>query len=147
MMRARCWIMLAALSLTACAAHGRTAEPPEDPPLAEWDGPLLPEETVKTAERVEASSAYANGEREAHGAIRRGELALRTFDLPPDCRDKYARLLWRKHRIAHLAIADCAVGMTLHSRALGFNAVMEAEIGRRFGADTLAAAARQAGCS
>ncbi|MCY1057293.1 hypothetical protein [Nannocystis sp. SCPEA4] len=149
MTRVRWRSTIAALSLAACAAHGPTptAHAPEDPPpLAEWDGPSIPEALVKAAERAVTASAYASGKREAYRAIDRGELALHTSSLPAECRQRYGKLLWRKHRIEHRPPADRVVDEALRDRLDGFNAVMKAEIERRFGTDALAAAARQAGC-
>lgn len=141
--------LLVALSLAACAEHGpspATSHPESPPPpLAEWDGPSIPESAVKAFEALQAS-AYAQGEREARAALGRGELTLQTFGLPAPCRERYARLLWHEHRIEHRALSDCAAVDELRMRAHGFNKVMEAEIGRRFGADALAVAARKAGC-
>ncbi|WP_100793212.1 hypothetical protein [Nannocystis exedens] len=141
--------LLVALGLAACAGHDPSpalAQPEEPPPpLAEWDGPNIPDAAVKAFEALQAS-AYAQGEREALAALGRGELALQTFGPPPACRERYARLLWRRHRIEHRALTDCATADEQRMRVHGFNKIMEAEIGRRFGADALATAARKAGC-
>ncbi|MFY0537453.1 hypothetical protein [Nannocystis pusilla] len=139
--------LLVALSLAACAGHepSPATSHPEGPPppLAEWDGPNIPETAVKAFEALQAS-AYAQGEREARAALSRGELALQTFGLPAPCRERYARLLWHEHRIEHRALSNCAAVEEL--RAHGFNKVMEAEIERRFGTEALVVAARRAGC-
>lgn len=139
--------LLVALHLAACAAHGRDPDidvPEADPPLAEWDGPEIPEALV--AAHAEAA-AYASGERDALAAIRSGELALATYGAPADCSKKYDRLLWRRHRVAVRRVAGCNVDMRTFKHVEGFNTVMASEIGRRFGADALDAVAREAGCS
>lgn len=151
--------LLVALSLIACAAHEPAPRPrapdtpparPPEPPMGPEPAPLLAPEPVVVAE-VETRGAatlppYERGKQDALAAIERDELEIETFGHPARCRSAYAQILADTYKVRLREVAGCIVDSTILEHARGYNEVMQAEIERRYGADTFKKAAAAAGC-
>jgi hypothetical protein len=83
--------------------------------------------------------ASASGQGAARRDIDRGHLELRGYGLPASWVPAYARLLKERLQVEYKQVAGCEVTDDLVNETDAYNAVMTAEIERRFGRDALTA--------
>lgn len=83
---------------------------------------------LKPAERAASKGRIA-----AREDIKAGLLVLRTYGFAAGARTTYAELLERKLGVRMRAVAGCVVSEDLIAETAAYNAVMTAEIKRRFG--------------
>lgn len=89
-------------------------------------------------------SATSKGKADATSDLAAGKLAIETVGEAATWRRTYARLLHDRHGIELREVAGCVVDRETMQHMDAYNAVMKAEISRRFGADTLEKTAEEA---
>ena len=83
------------------------------------------------------SQARRDGRAEAARDIAAGDLRLRTYGLPLPSDSTYETLLEERIGVKVDVVAGCLLTPDLVAKTSAYNAVVEAEIARRFGADVL----------
>lgn len=79
----------------------------------------------------------ASGADEANRDLRRGHLELRSYGYAGQATPAYARLLRECIGVEYRSVAGCVVAEHLVKKTHAYNAVMTAEIERRFGTHAL----------
>lgn len=90
------------------------------------------------------SSASRKGKADAQADLAAGKLRLETAGFPAPWVGSYARLLRERHGIEVRSVAGCVIDKETLQHMEAYNAVMEAEISRRFGKDALEKTAGEA---
>ena len=89
-------------------------------------------------------NATSTGKADASSDLAAGKLAIETAGEAATWRSTYARLLQDRHGIELREVAGCVVDRETVQHMDAYNAVMKAEISRRFGADMLEKTAEEA---
>lgn len=90
------------------------------------------------------SSASRKGKADAQADLAADKLGLETAGLPAPWVGRYERLLRERHGIEVRSAAGCVIDKETMQHMEAYNAVMKAEISRRFGKDALEKTADEA---
>ena len=96
------------------------------------------------ADSREVRTHPRDGKADAHADLAAGKLVIEEAGLPQIWEGTYSRLLRERHGIEVRYVAGCLIDQETVKHMKAYNAVMKAEISRRFGKEALEKAATDA---